>query len=434
MSDSISSALTAKQRWAYALPALALALPTLPFYVLLPVFYADITRLTLAQVGGWLMLARLADVLSDILAARLCDHPLGWMGRKGWMVAGAALAAPGLWALSSPPEGAGAGWLFGSSVLLYSGLTLIQIPYTAWIVSLGNTPRQRVDLSSRREALGVIGLVLSASWPAMGAWLGWSTEQVFRYLAITALLWGALSLLWMLKSLPQPGEGGGTSDDFEWRSLFVLPHQRRLMLVWWTNGLANAVAAVLFPLVISDWLLLDDSHRGAFLLVYFLAALMVLPLWKRLVTRVLLPRVWCWAMLLAIAALASLPLLPPSSVTYMVVVIITGATLGADLVLPHSIQAAVVSWEQRQHGRFQPALHYAGASLVIKLSLGIGVGLAPLLLSIGGWQDGVETQSAAAQWSLIVIYSWLPCVLKGVAVALMWGFPDLDKQSASQID
>ncbi|MFT6915388.1 MAG: GPH family glycoside/pentoside/hexuronide:cation symporter [Motiliproteus sp.] len=431
MSDSISSALTAKQRWAYALPALALALPTLPFYVLLPVFYADFTRLTLAQVGIWLMLARLFDVLSDVLAARFCDRPLGWMGRKGWIVVGAILAAPGLWALSSPPAGAGAAWLFFSSVLLYSGWTLIQIPYTAWLASLGTSPGQRLDLSSRRETLGMIGLVLSACWPAMGAWLGWSTAQVFQYLAITALLWGALSLLWMLKTLPQPGSGGENAGNFEWRSLFVLPYQRRLMLVWWTNGLANAVAAVLFPLVISDWLMLDDSQRGPFLLIYFLAALLTLPLWKRLAERVLQPRAWCWAMLLAIAAFMSLPLLPPSSVAYMVVVVITGATLGADLVLPHSIQASVVSWEQRQHGRFQPALHYAGASLVIKLSLGVGVGLAPLLLSIGGWQDALETQSEAARWSLIVIYSWLPCVLKGMAVALMWGFPDLDKQPAT---
>lgn len=434
MSASTSSVLTAKQRWAYALPALAMALPTLPFYVLLPVFYADISSLTLAQVGGWLMLARFFDVLSDGLAARLCDRPLGWMGRKGWIVAGAALAAPGLWALSSPPEGAGAVWLFFSSVLLYSGWTLIQIPYTAWLASLGTSPRQRLDLSSRREALGMIGLVLSASWPAMGAWLGWSTEQVFQYLAISALLWGGLSLLWMLKTLPEPGTTGALSGGTDWRALFALSHQRRLMLVWWTNGLANAVAAVLFPLIISDWLLLDDSRRGEFLLLYFLAALIALPLWKRLSARVALPRVWCWAMLLAITAFVSLPLLPPSSVVYLLVVIITGATLGADLALPHSIQASVVSWEQREHGRFQPALHYAGASLVIKLSLGIGVGLAPLLLSLGGWQDAVDTQSESARFSLIVIYSWLPCVLKVVAVALMWGFPDLDKQIAHASD
>ncbi len=428
MSVSTKSALTLKQRWAYSLPALALALPTLPFYILLPVYYAQVTSLTLVQVGGWLMLARLLDTISDAVAARCCDRPLGGLGRKGWVILGALLAAPGLWGLSAPAEDAGGLWLLGFSTLLYTGWTLIQIPYTAWLVSLADGPRERLRLSSGREALGMVGLVLSAAWPALGGWLGWSAEQVFRYLTLTALIWGGISLVWMLWVLPQPA---ALQEKLNWRSLFSLAPQRRLLLVWWLNGLANAVAAVLFPLIISGWLLLPDQSRGEYLLLYFSAALLALPLWRWLGHKIAQPRLWCVAMLLAIAAFAVLPLLPASASIYLLVVLVTGATLGADLALPHAIQATVVSWEHRRYGRLQPALHYAGASLVIKLSLGVGVGIAPLLLSLGGWQDGAVEQTDSARWSLVVIYSWVPCVLKGVAVAFMWRFPKLG--SATQL-
>ena len=57
--------------------------------------FMDKLNLTLAQVGLWLMLARLLDVASDALAARLCDRSLGPWDRRGWMVLGALLLARG---------------------------------------------------------------------------------------------------------------------------------------------------------------------------------------------------------------------------------------------------------------------------------------------------------------------------------------------------
>lgn len=69
--------------------------------------------------------------------------------------------------------------------------------------------------------------------------------------------------------------------------------------------------------------------------------------------------------------------------------------------------------------------------VVALLALPLWRRLAPWLLSIGGWQDGAETQSDYARMSLVVIYSWVPCVLKGIAVAMMWGFPDLDKHATT---
>ena len=89
------------QALAYSLPAIPMALPTLPVFVLLPTFYFETVGMTLAQIGFMLLLARLADGVSDVIAARWCDQRFPYIPasvgvRKSWILAGSALAAPGL--------------------------------------------------------------------------------------------------------------------------------------------------------------------------------------------------------------------------------------------------------------------------------------------------------------------------------------------------
>jgi len=429
--------LSTRQRWAYALPALSMALPTLPFYVLLPVFYAEHTSLSLVEVGFWLLMARLIDLGSDLLAARLCDKPLGRFGRRGWIGLGALLLAPGLIGLGNPPADAGALWLLGFSTLLYSGWTLIQIPYTAWLASLESRSEARVGLGSLREMLGVVGLVLSASWPALAGVMGLPSEKVFEYLTLLTLALGSTSLIWMWIQLPSPEQaevsGLHTSSESDastnrsqqqWKAIYQLQPQRRLLLVWWLNGFANAVAAVLFPLIISDWLNLSEDYRGYFLLAYFSCALIAFPVWRKLAQRFPQSQVWQLAMLMAVIGFIAMPLLPPDPFLYLLVVIITGASLGADLALPHSLQSDLVRWEMRVFNRYQPALHFAGASVVIKLGLGLGVALAPALLTLFGWNEQLSHQSHNALTALVMIYCWLPCLLKGAAAMLIRDFED----------
>ena len=50
---------------AYAAPAMALAIPTIPVAVMLPTFYAETFGLPLAAIGGVLAAARLLDVITE---------------------------------------------------------------------------------------------------------------------------------------------------------------------------------------------------------------------------------------------------------------------------------------------------------------------------------------------------------------------------------
>lgn len=414
---------------AYSLPAVAMAIPTLPVYILLPTFYAENTTLGLATIGALLMVARFFDVFTDVLAGQFCDRPVGPLGRrKGWMLVGGILLAPALLALFSPASQAGAAWLLGWSLLLYLGWTLVQIPYTAWIVDLSPHYLERLHLSSYRELFGLLGLVLSAALPAVGVMLGMDDSQRMSSLAMIALIVGIISFSIMWRYVPEPKKTSKIKQKIQWTTLFSNKMFLRLLAAWGLNGIANGLPAVLFPLFITEVLGASADTRPMFLLVYFLSAILAMPLVMRLGRYFSKHRLWCVSMLSAVFVFAWVPLLGVGDKGWFVVVcLLTGLALGADLALPPAIQADVVDWDRFRFRQERPAVYFAGASLTVKMALGLAVGMSTGLLGLFGWNDAVEqtagNQSAQTVFALAIIYAWIPCLLKILAIVMVWNFP-----------
>lgn len=417
---------------AYALPALVMALPTVPVYILLPTFYVEHTALTLTTVGLLLGAARVLDLFSDIFAGRWCERPFGRFGkRRGWIILGALMLAPALWALFTPAPDSGGRWLFGWALLLYLGWTLVQIPYLAWSTDLAPTYQQRLSLNSSREFMGLVGLLVSAAIPAIGGQLGWSSPEIMRVLAGLAITVGVFAFTWMMMVVPEPPvsrvESRPTTATVDpqpsWLALFSNRLWLRVLSAWTLNGVANGIAAVLFPIIITSLLGAPASSRGQFLLIYFLSAIAGIALMRLLGAHMSKHRLWCAAMLAATGAFALVPLLGEGDlIGFAAVCMVTGVALAADLVLPPSIQADVVDWDRWRFRRNHPALSFAGASLVTKLALGIAVVTGPLLVGASGWTEtGPVTHSIALR--LAMIYAWIPCVLKIAAIAIVWNFP-----------
>ena len=111
--------------WAYGLPGLVTAIPTIPVFTLLPTFYAEQVGLGLAVTGVALFASRALDVVTDPLVGALSDRR-GQPFRQRLLLVGALIAAPALVMLLTPPHGAGALWLFAWSALLYLAWTLIR--------------------------------------------------------------------------------------------------------------------------------------------------------------------------------------------------------------------------------------------------------------------------------------------------------------------
>jgi len=416
----------------YALPALPLALPTIPVAVLLPAHYAQTLGLGLGATALALTSARLLDVLTDPLVGALSDRS---GRRKPWIAAGALLAGIGLVMLFNPPDGAGAAHLFGWSLILYIGWSLVQVPYQAWGAELATGYDARARITGTREGVGVLGLILAGAVPAGAAAYGLTGAQGLALLAWVTVAVGGVAmagLLWGVaearRPLRPPASAAPSLAPRRGAALAALLANKpflRLLAAWTVNGLATGVPATLFPFFVTHVLRADATAQGVFLLVYFLSAVVAVPLWLRLAARREKHRAWCLAMLAACAAFAPVPFLGPGDlIAFALVCAVTGAALGADLALPPAMQADVVDYASWREGAAPRAgLLFALWTMASKLALALSVAVALPVVEAFGLDPRAATQPAAALTALAVIYAGLPTVAKLSAVALVWGHP-----------
>jgi GPH family glycoside/pentoside/hexuronide:cation symporter len=194
------------------------------------------------------------------------------------------------------------------------------------------------------------------------------------------------------------------------------PLFRKLLVVFMLNGTAAAIPATLVLFFIAD--VLDaEARQGLFLALYFVAGAAGMPVWVRLSARMGKARAWLVAMGLAIAAFVWASRLGAGDTReFAVICALSGLALGADLALPPSLLADVIS----RHGRMEATGSYFGLwTLATKLNLALAAGISLPLLEALGYRPG--GRDAAALTALAIVYAFVPCVLKlSAGAALVW--------------
>lgn len=417
---------------AYALPALALAMPTIPIYIYLPNFYATDVGLGLATAGAVLLAARIFDTVTDPIVGAISDRlTWRWGRRKPLMLIGGALAAVAMFALSHPPDGAGAMYLLAWAIALYAGWTLVMVPYTSWGAEIVNDYDARSKITAGREGGTLIGILIASTIPVIiaGGSDGAAESESLKAITWAALLVGVPAFIWIALAVPDPPVSKAPSlaeRQIGWRNALRTLYENRPFLrlfgAWFINGLANGLPAVLFLLYMQHGLGISEDDRPLYMLAYFLPAVLGVPVWVWLSSRSDKHRVWCVAMMIASVAFAVVPFLSPETAwIFMVVCFVTGATLGADLALPPSIQADVVDYDRLKSGRDRTGIYFALWGMATKLALALAVGIAFPVLDFVGFDP--KDEAPRAIWALVVIYAVFPVVLKVLAVVIVAPFP-----------
>jgi Na+/melibiose symporter-like transporter len=413
----------------YALPAFALAMPTIPVFVYLPTFYAESLGIGLTATGLALLVARSLDVVSDPLVGLASDRwSSRWGRRKPWIAAGAGIAGTALIALFMPPEGSGPVYLALWAVALFLGWTLVSIPYNAWGAELSTDYHERARITGAREAAMVLGVVVAGAMPAVAVALGGEERHGLAAVAWTAVLVGGPSILLLLWRVADGAGRPAVKDERtplrpDLAALLANKPFLRLMSGWFVNGLANGLPAVLFPLYLQYGLGAGPIARGVLIFAYFFAGIVAIPMWLWLNRRYGKHRVWCWAMIMACAAFVWVPFIEPGRTDlFLIVCIVTGMALGADLSLPPAMQADVIDLDSLRSGHRRAGLFFSLWSMATKLSLALAVGVAFPLLDVFGFVPGPDNDPLALL-ALTVIYAVVPTVLKVVAIFVVWNHP-----------
>ena len=427
-SDSPNKSRANSPSWLlYGMPALALAIPIVPSQVLLPDFYAGHTAVELAAVGLALLAARCIDIFTDPIIGRLTDQALArGKGLRRIIMAGGLICGYSLYMLFAPPPSADWGYLLVWSAFLFTGWSVIQIPYLVYSARLTGGQARRLKLNASREGFGLAGILLAALFAAF--WPSDDTSEMLRDLAIATLVLGGIFLFIFVRAFPTPRpDGDMQSTNLGWgkRIADVWRNRpaRRLVLAWLINGVANGVPAICFPLYLRLVLGVGDEAYGYYLLLYFLAAVISMPLWVVLARHHPKHRVWCWAMILACASFVFVPFLQVGATHWFAVIcLLTGLAFGADLALPPAIQADVADWSREATGRDQTGMLFSIWSIATKLAFGLAAGLTFPLLGLFGVSGDASMATEQGLIALVVIYSLFPTVMKMIAISLVWSF------------
>lgn len=426
---------------AYASPGFVLAIPTLPVAIYLPTLYG--AEIGIAVVGLVLLLVRSLDVVTDPLIGALSDRwRFQWGRRKPWIAVGSLVGGLALIQLFQPPQNANVGHLATWSVLLYLGWTMVNVPYSAWGAEMSADYHQRTRITTAREGAMLMGILLAGAVPAVMTALGYAERDALAALSWVAVLAGAPLIFWMVLRVPDPLPKAIPRQALSWKNLsheagLILGNGpfRRLVVAWFVNGLANGIPATLFLLFLEHRLHLDATGRGVFILVYFLAAVLAMPVWLRLSRAFGKHRAWCWAMIATCAAFVWAPFLGPGDVfAFVLICAVTGFGLGADLALPPALQADVIDLDTARSGRERAGLFFSFWGMAAKLALAAAVGIAFPLLAFFGF-DARGDNAPPALFALGVIYAAVSVVLKGIVIVMIWNFPvSADVQRALRAD
>ncbi|MBB2488069.1 MFS transporter, partial [Mitsuaria sp. WAJ17] len=133
--------------------------------------------------------------------------------------------------------------------------------------------------------------------------------------------------------------------------------------------------------------------------------------------RVGLAPAWRRGMLLSVLGFAATPWLAAGDApAFLLVCVASGLALGADLALPAALLTGLIHRHPDGPGREGQFLGWWTCASKLNLALAAGLAL-PLLASLG-YAPG--TRDAAALDTLAWAYAGLPCLLKLLALALLW--------------
>lgn len=409
---------------AYGALAMPLAFAGIPLYLLAPDFYATEHGVSLGLLGGLLLLLRVIDAVQDPIIGRISDR---FAAHRGAILILAILGlVVGFALVFHRPTWVWAPLWFGLSVLIATTcFSVVSINLTALGGLWPKTEAMRTRVSAIREGLGIFGLLLAVSLPSLLAPY-MSKQASFQILCLAlagiAGITGLIFWRWWRGTRHTL-----TSTNTTTTPKTDIPLQiKSFYLIVGLSILASSIPAILVVFFVRDLLGAGES-TGAFLGLYFLSAILGLPLWTSLSRRIGKTRAWLASMVLAVFVFSWAFLLGAGDTwAFGMICLLSGIAFGADLSLPPARLGDLVSQNNVTSGASWLFGIYA---FLGKAALAVASGLVLPILDFAGFQpDAVNSDSSLM--ALSIAYAAVPCGLKIFSAILLYRTLDIEDRLA----
>ena len=389
----------------YSLPSIPLAAAQIAVYIAVPAIYSKIAAVGIGITGLVIMISRVIDMITDPILGTYLDRMVEKIGWKFWLLIGFPLISIGIFILFNPLDSLEVISLLLGVIFVTLGWTFFSIPWWGIGIAISNSnSNDRFKVVSFRELLTIPGVILGLFL------IHFSNISGEIFLIISILFLSPL----FIKKIPIPNISNvkGTSYFLSIKNLFKNNSNfKYLCLSYFFIGLSNGVTSILFILFVE--FIIGGSPQN-FLSIYFISAFMGLPFVYMLASKYNKKRIWTSFIILACICFLPVVFLSNNSTTlFMVICIISGFCLSADLIIPSSIQADIIYKEQQQNKNVLVGKIYSVWSFIQKLSLALSAGVClPLLGYFGFNPSEVNTQLLPLSFA----YGIIPIILRIPAI------------------
>ncbi|MEI7669659.1 MAG: MFS transporter [Pseudomonadota bacterium] len=396
----------------YAVLALPLAFAGLPIYVHVPKFYAQIMEINLASLGILLFCTRLADTFIDPLIGVLSDKFVKF--RRLIIIFCLPILALGYFLLFSPPNFAYNSpliWLGCCLLLVYISFSTLMINYYAIGIDISGGEQDNTKIATWREGFMLLGVLLASLLPPilMQQYDLKTYYQIFGIILAPLLIFSAFFTL--VKYQPILSQ---EKTEISFLRLLESKKIRYILLLAFFNAIPTAITSTLFMFFTSD-VLKAPEQSGFMLSAYFLSAAISTPFWNYLSGIIGKRKSLLIAMILSIICFIWAWTLGANDIwNFYIICVLSGITMGADVVLMPSLFADALS-----DRRNLSATAFGLWNLTSKLTMAFAAILVLPLLSQFGYHAAMNNNVNALS-ALSFCYAILPCVFKAGAASFLY--------------
>ena len=402
----------------YAILALPLAFSGLPLFIYAPDYYTGEFGVPLGVMGIILLLIRGFDALQDPLIGSLSDRYAS--KRLSILCIAMLLLGAGFFMLYHPVQSAPALWFTISMIIATLAFSILSINLNA-IGSLWSTDTTtKTTITTTREAVGLVGLMTATILPSVLQQQEFSTTEVYSIYAVVFLVFlaltGSIFLRWGRTQSFVTAPPLTHPPTWNFKSL-LNPAFRPFFWSYGFSMLASSIPAVLVLFFIRERL--EAEHlTGIFLLLYFSAGIIGMPLWKICATKLGLEKSWISGMVLSIVTFSGALFLGAGDIWgYGAVCILSGVALSAELALPPALLSRLID-EQKIEA--ETSALFSWMIFLTKAVLALGTGVSFLILSMAGFVPHIPDNTPSALLTLSILYALVPCCLKAIAALILW--------------
>lgn len=357
-----------------------------PIAAFLPNYYSTNLGVSLVAIAWVTLVARVFDMVTDPLMGWISDRTkTRWGRRRIWMVVSIPLLWIAVYKLFFPEPPVDEWYLLTWMIVLWTGWTMLFIPYYAWGAEISDDYHERTRVTGWRAWLGMAANVLSKLVPSVALLVfGFGgTEEVLVTVGFMLLILIPITIALPVLMVQE-------SNNFVPARIPLLPGLKLmwknqpfklLITAFFINQLGSSIstALIVFYVVV----VLQEPAQGILQLLLFYGFMLIgIPFWMNYAGTLGKHRAWCLSLMaFGILMLGYLFLGAGDFLWMLPITAVTGFLGGSFSVIPNSMKADVIDIDRLASGEDRAAWFFAVWSFATKTALAIGPSIAFALLA-----------------------------------------------------